>query len=75
MRVVGHRMTESCPRCKKPRYCDDCGVCAACEFCAPEIDPDEIDPDESKPLAKCDECGCTISHGRTCSVTIAAAGS
>jgi hypothetical protein len=43
-KVVGHRKTEPCPRCKTSSFCIDCGVCSSCHFCC--------DPKEAATLSK-----------------------
>ena len=71
MRVIAHQEHQPCPCCGQHQYCDDCGVCTACRFCAPEIDPNE--PGHPEALVRCSECERTMTHARTCSFTRAAA--
>jgi len=64
--VIGHRTSETCPYCKRPTFCDDCGICADCGFSAPFVLPQ---PDPPAPRNACPECEGTMLHSRTCSVT------
>lgn len=63
-RVIGHSRDNPCPRCKKRRFCDDCGLCEACGFASPEVDV------ASTP---CKDCGRVMTHTRACVVTARAA--
>jgi hypothetical protein len=65
--IVRHSRGQICPRCAQKRFCDDCGVCAACRFCLPPVDLPH--PPPPAPRLCCPECGCGTMHDRTCPVT------
>lgn len=31
--IIKHEKNHSCPKCGKPYFCKDCGVCSECKFC------------------------------------------
>ena len=70
MRRLRHAR-ESCPRCARLAFCDDCGLCLACGFAAPDVDLPS--PPPPLPKARCPECNRASAHGRACSVTVRAA--
>ena len=69
-KVIGHVREQVCPRCKKPAFCEDCGLCEACKFIAPDVD--QPYPATSFKVS-CDACGNTQQHTRTCPLTQKAA--
>lgn len=71
IRVLRHRSGMECPLCRLSRFCDDCGLCEACGFSAPEVDGPH--PPAPAPMIPCPECGGTACHDRACSVTRLAA--
>ena len=71
MKTVTHAQAERCPRCGHPAFCDNCGVCVACHFTAPEVDLPH--PPPPQPKLRCRECREASAHARTCSATRRAA--
>lgn len=67
-RIIGHRREQPCPACKKPAFCDDCGLCQDCNFTPPPVDLPH--PPPPAPALHCPECDHTVHHARTCSVTL-----
>lgn len=65
--VVKHERGQVCPRCGRLAFCDDCGICESCAFAPPEVSLPEPPHSQSNPA--CRECGGTVLHQRTCSVT------